>query len=197
MYFWKMASNPLLFSTVCFYLVKNKNETIAKDKLRILSCNPKFRKVVHTFQLFKLVSTSFSVFWKVVIFCFRRAREESRAKALQLQAEGSVIESWKILAQAATIEYKHIKDFICASIFFFSMNPFIFVIFLVDKIRLYSYILSACFNIDSLKPADLHRKESKVYCSCLRGRCTDCLHVTTWTCWICWYWRLWFTCLWL
>ncbi|XP_028411672.1 exonuclease 1-like [Dendronephthya gigantea] len=43
---------------------------------------------------------------------FLRTREESRAKALQLQNEGSVRESWKMLSQAASIEYKHVKDFI-------------------------------------------------------------------------------------
>jgi hypothetical protein len=53
-----------------------------------------------------------------ILIYFPRTREESRAKALQLQNEGSVRESWKMLSQAASIEYKHVKDFIWVNVVF-------------------------------------------------------------------------------
>lgn len=58
---------------------------------------------------------SFLAFKQIFVVFIWRTREDSKTKAVQLQAEGHVKESWKMLARAAEIKYKHIKEFICVS----------------------------------------------------------------------------------
>ncbi len=56
----------------------------------------------------------------MLFMCFGiRSRGEFKAKALQLQSDGQDIEARKMLARAAEIEYKHVRDLIFVSARFF------------------------------------------------------------------------------